>query len=141
MIFHLFLTHHCTYIETIYFCNREKRPTENSIWMLYSCFFFLLIFFDTATHLHQDNNLTDFTDLLVALCCCLVHFDVRAKKSCQILLTFYILLSSKNNIRNTIGSFGDRKTTILLHKTHQNVELLYLQLAVRMSWLYSLTKL
>lgn len=36
MIFISFLTHHCTYIETIRLCNREKKSTENSIWVLYS---------------------------------------------------------------------------------------------------------
>lgn len=34
MIFRSFLTHQCTDIETIHFCNREKGPTEDSIWML-----------------------------------------------------------------------------------------------------------
>lgn len=39
MIFCLFLTGHCTDIETIHFGNKEKESTENSICMQYSCKF------------------------------------------------------------------------------------------------------
>lgn len=105
MIFRSFLTHHCTDIETIHFCNRKKGPTENSIWILYS---WQLLFCDNSfniLHHHLFSGFTDFIDFLAAWCFG-VGSSIFQMQPHQLSLKLPQCRTNMN-VRNTIFRFGE----------------------------------
>lgn len=113
MIFRSFLTHHCTDIETIRFCNREKGPTENSIWILYS---WQLVFCDNSfniQHHHLFSGFTDFIDFLAAWCFGLVNSICHNSQETTSDITdaLYPPMQHWRNIKNVTCSFSESRIT------------------------------